>query len=551
MIPSTFRNPILKGFYPDPSLCRVGEWTYLITSSFYYFPGIPIFASKDLVHWKQIGHALSRPEQLDYRNCDISEGIWASTIRYHDGTYYIISMLDVNGRTERYHFILTATDPAGPWSDAIMIEGADGIDPSIFFDDDDGRLWHMSNHIPEVEKFPTHKQILLTELDPVTFQFKGPRIPIFDAIEDHSLFMEAPHIYKRGEYYYLLTAEGGTQTNHCVRFYRSRRITGPYEICPRNPVVSNRQVRMINEQGIAVAGHGDLVETQNGEWYMALLGIRPYQHLVEDYNRYLPRMWIREPDRNRDAQFNLGRETVLVPIAWDGDGWPIVDNENGLVNARERRPNLLWYRPCVDSRVDNFEEPTLDFAWLMQRPPKVPVYSLTERPGYLRLRLLPALAEEKASSAAILRRQQHNDFQAATVMEFTPRQNGEEAGILVTQNERFSYLLVKEMEKETVSLCVYQVANGRRTCICRVPVKDGRLYLFVEGAPGEYSFYYGMRERERIPLAEHLDGSLLSTLVADGYVGVLLGMYASCGHATAETKNTADFDWFRYEAIEE
>ena len=547
----TFQNPILKGFYPDPSVCKANGKYYMVTSSFYYFPGLPVFESEDLVHWRQIGSAINRPEQLDYRDCDNSEGLWAATIRHHDGRFYIVNTLDVNGREHRYNYVITAENPAGPWSDAIVVKGADGIDPSLYFDEE-GHVWFCDNHIPENLAFPTHKQIILQELNPETWQFMGPRYVIWDGDKDYSLYMEAPHIYHVDGWYYLMTAEGGTQTNHCVRFYRSRNLTKGYEPCPRNPVVSNRGLRMINGLGVSVAGHGDLIQTDAGEWYMVLLGIRPYDRMIEDYERFQPRMWIRTPDRNRNAQHNLGRETFLLPMAWDGDGWPIVDNSNGCLNLRERRPALPWHRDVWQSRVDNFEAPELDFQWMMQRAPQSAFWSLKERPGCLRLYALPALAEDKASSAAILRRQQHNDFQAAAAMEFEPVRNGEEAGLLLTQNERFSYMLVKEQMKGKLLLNCWQILNGERCLLKSCEVPKGRIYLYIEGRVGAYSFYWGTNEREMKPLVQDADGSFLSTLVADGYVGVMMGMYVSNGRAKiCDAGCHADFDWFRYEMIEE
>lgn len=224
-----------------------------------------------------------------------------------------------------------------------------------------------------------------------------------------------------------------------------------------------------------------------------------------------------------------------------------LDTENGLVNLIERRPDLPWHREMFQSRVDNFEEPELDMCWLMQRPPKTPFHSLTEKPGSLRVYAGPARAEQKGSSAAILRRQQHNDFHAATVMNFTPANEGDEAGILLTQNERFSFLLVKERVQGSDMVTCYRIANSEREVLARIPAPQGRLYLGVEGCTGSYSFFCGSSERSMKPIAENVDGSLLSTLVADGFVGVLLGMYAAAdqGHPPA------DFDWFRYEMIEE
>lgn len=544
----TYHNPIIKGGYPDPSVCRVGDDYYMVTSSFSYFPGLPVFKSTDLVHWEQIGNAISRPNQLDYRNCGSSEGLWAATIRYHEGRFYIVNTLDVQGRTYRYNFVLTTKDPEGEWSDAVIIQGADGIDPSLYFDEN-GRMWYCGNMIPEDLKYPSHKMIYLCELDRQTFQFIGKRHIIYDGNVDHSLFMEAPHIYRIDGLYYLMTACGGTQTNHCVNICRSRSLLGPYEPCPRNPVVTNRNLKLINGLGVSVTGHGDLVQTREGEWYMALLGIRPYEREIEDYERYQPRKWIRTPDRNKNAQFNLGREVFLVPIAWDYDGWPLVDNHNGMVNLEERRPELPYFRPPHHSGVDNFEEKVLDMIWCMRRPVQNPFYSLTVRPGYLRMELSHVRLEDMDTPAMLVRRQQHYNFQAALAMEFEPLRDGEEAGLVLTQNERFSFLLVKEMKKGRVMLNCYRLVNGVRELLRSVETGPGRLYLTVEGTEGSYDFYYGMRERQKTALALGEDGSILSTLVADGFVGTYLGMYASAGHKASH--NHADFDWFRYEIIEE
>lgn len=547
-----FHNPVLKGFYPDPSICRVGDTYYMVTSSFYYFPGLPVFRSRDLVHWEQIGNAISRPDQIDFRNCDSSEGLWAATIRYYDNKFYIINTLDVNGRADRYNYIITAADPAGEWSDAVIIEGADGIDPSLYFDED-GSMWYCSNRIPSDLKYPTHKVIYLCELDKETFQFKGEQHVIYDSSMDYSLYMEAPHVYKIDGMYYLITAEGGTQTNHCVKIYRSDSLTGSYAPCPRNPIVTNRGLRLVNELGVSVVGHGDLVHTQNDEWYMVVLGIRPYHYELDPEQYYRPKKWIRVPERNQSAQYNIGRETFLVPIAWDTDGWPIVDNENGMVNLVERRPDLPYYRAPYQSRVDNFENDRLDMVWCMRRPVQEPFYTLKDRPGYLRLKLLPVMAEDKKTPAILVRRQQHNEFQIAVAMEFEPLYDGEEAGLILTQNELYAFLLVKECREQEIRITCYRIAGGKRQILSSVAAAEGRLYLFIEGGEAAYSFYYGTNEREMIPLVENTDGTYMSSIVADGYIGSFVGMYASCGHENGDNvpEHYADYDWFRYEAIEE
>lgn len=401
----TFHNPILSGFYPDSSICRVGEDYYMVTSSFVYYPGLPVFHSKDLVHWEQIGHCIHRTDQLDYKNCETSLGLWAPTIRYHEGIFYVINTFVSEGReAKRENYIVTAQNPAGPWSNPIFIEGADGIDPSLFFDDD-GKVWYTGNFISRECLYEGHHGIYLCELDSEGFQIIGEKHFIWDGKISRGKWLEAPHIYKKDGWYYLMAAEGGTFTNHSVMMARSRKIDGEYEVCPRNPIVTHRHLSLMHE--IAVVGHGDIVETQEGEWWMVLLGVRPYEGF----------------------HFNLGRETFLVPIEWQEDGWPLLETENGLVNERERLPKLPRTVFPPQPLGDNFEEPELGMIWNTVHPPVVPFYSLTEKSGYLRLYLKKEVLHEIGTPAYIGRRQQHKAFLAVAAMDFQPGREGEEAGI--------------------------------------------------------------------------------------------------------------------------
>lgn len=267
MLKNTFKNPLLSGFYPDPSICRVGEDYYLVTSSFVYYPGLPIFHSRDLVHWEQIGHAIHRPDQLDYKNCETSLGLWAPSIRYHEGTFYIINTFVSEGReARRDNYIVTAKDPSGPWSDPVFIKGADGIDSSLFFDED-GSLWYAGNFISEECRYEGHHGIYLNELDTETFQFKGPRYIIWDGFKTRSKWIEAPHIYKKDGWYYLLVAEGGTFVNHSVQMARCRTINGDYEICPRNQllltVIFRSKIRFLLSDMLILWK----LRMENGGWY--------------------------------------------------------------------------------------------------------------------------------------------------------------------------------------------------------------------------------------------------------------------------------------------
>ncbi len=520
----TFENPLLSGFYPDPSICRVGEDYYMVTSSFVYFPGLPIFHSQDLIHWEQIGHGISDAGQLDYKNCETSLGLWAPTIRYHKGTFYIINTFVSEGReARRDNYIITASDPAGPWSSAHFIEHADGIDPSLFFDEDD-RMWYTGNYIAEPGHYEGHHGIYLCELDKNTFQFKGERKIIWDGERSHSKWIEAPHLYYQNGWYYLIAAEGGTFTNHSVVMARSRTVDGSYEICPRNPVLSHRHLPQEHE--ISVTGHADIVETQNQEWWMVLLAVRPY----------------------KEAHFNLGRETFLVPVMWDADGWLRADNENGLVNRTERMPDLPHYHTKPAFSSDNFESSQLNMMWNSIHPYTKDFFSLTERPGHLRLYLRPEVMHEICTPAFLGRRQQHRCFLMQAAMDFVPVKASEEAGLALVQDDRYHYTFTVGLRNCQKILQLTKVQDHRRTVLAETPLDfTGRVYLTVSADETGYHFYYGENEQQMYPLFLHADPTLLSSVTNGGFTGTYLGMYGTSNKES--TKGYADFDWVVYEGI--
>lgn len=520
-----FKNPILTGFYPDPSICRVDEDYYLVTSSFAYFPGLPIFHSKDLVHFSQIGHGISKNNMIDYKECETSLGLWAPTIRYHEGIFYIINTFVSEGReAKRDNFIIRAKEPQGPWSSPIFIDGADGIDPSLFFDED-GSLWYTGNFIFENPLYEGHHGIYLSQLDPETFQFQGERRVIWDGATTHSKWIEAPHIYKKNGWYYLMVAEGGTFVNHSVMMARSRSITGPYEPCPRNPIITHRHLPLDHE--ISVVGHGDLIETQNGEWWMVLLGVRNYEQ----------------------HHFNTGRETCLLPIRWMEDGWPMADSENGLVNSMERMPDLPAVSVYRESRCDQFERGQLSYMWNMIHEVREPFYSLTERAGWLSLSLKSEVIEKIGSPAFVGRRQEHASFMARTKMDFQPATIYEEAGICILQDHRFHYCLLKAKEEDgTDVLRLYQTKEGITSLYKKMPIlRKGALYLTVICRTDAYDFYYGYTEGECILLQSDIKASLLSSYTNKGFTGVYIGMYATANGKSSISK--AYFDWFLYETL--
>lgn len=544
MLEHTFQNPLLPGFYSDPSICRVGDDYYMVTSTFVYYPGLPIFHSRDLVHWEQIGHAIHRPDQLDYKDCETSLGLWAPTIRYHAGTYYIINTFVSEGReARRDNYIITAKDPAGPWSNPVFVDGADGIDSSLFFDDD-GSVWYAGNFICPEALYEGHHGIYLCELDPETLQFKGERKVIWDGALTHQKWIEAPHIYKKDSYYYLMVAEGGTFVNHSVMMARSTTIDGPYEPCPRNPIVTHRHLTPLRD--ISVTGHADIVETQNGEWWMVLLAVRPY----ESNSRLEPASGC------GNFHYNLGRETFLLPVAWADDGWLTIDNETGLVNMKERLPDL----PCTPVPFadpnDDFETTELSMQWNMIHPPKECFYSLSKRPGYLRLDLIPTqlYPDQKncldwkatcTSPSLICRRQQHKLFQGKIAMEFMPENEHEEAGLVLLQDDRFHYLFTKTCKDGSPILRIARTVHGKYEILKEISIQDNkRIYLTAQYNDSSYDLYYAYEPEKMICAISGLDAALLSSSVNGGFTGAYIGMYASSNGY--ESSNHADFDWFHY-----
>jgi alpha-N-arabinofuranosidase len=514
----TFHNPILSGCYPDPSICRVGDDYYLVTSTFEYFPGLPIFHSRDLIHWRQIGHVLDRPSQLDLDDIRSSGGLYAPTIRYHNGIFHVINTL-VDAKTRRGNFIVTATQPQGPWSEPYWLEDADGFDPSLFFDED-GRVWFTANRLNEKGFYTGHTEVYLREIDIPNMKLIGEETVLWDGAVKGAVWAEAAHIYKVNGYYYLLVAEGGTAHHHAVTIARSKNITGPYETNRGNPILTHRHLGL--DYPIVGTGHADLVETQNGEWWMVLLAMRPYGGYY----------------------YNLGRETFLAPVQWEDD-FPIVSPGTGRVEFEYPAPNLpehVWQTPPTR---DDFNDVTLDYQWNFLRTPREDFYSLDERKGFLRLRLRPQQLSEQTNPSFVGRRQQHIHFTAQTSFEFTPQSANECAGLVLIQNNDFHFRFVVTHENDNIVRLV-QRSHGHDETLATHPLPAGRYTLKVTAHEQSYNFYFSTNDQWQA-LAENVDGRILSTPVAGGFVGAYIAMYASSnGQLSA---NHADFDWFDYSGV--
>lgn len=497
-----YRNPVLPGFYPDPSVCRVGRDYYVVTSSFEYFPGIPIFHSRDLVNWRQIGHCLTRPSQLPLANARASGGVWAPTLRYHDGTFYMTTTNTSSGG----NFIVTATNPEGPWSEPVRV-AQPGIDPSLFFDDD-GSVFYTTSHDGAYQSRINPKSGELLGESKLIWAGTGGQYP------------EGPHLYKRDGWYYLLLSEGGTEYGHMITMARSKSPWGPFEPCARNPLLSHRSHR----SPIQGLGHADLVDTPEGHWFAIALGFRP--------NGYPP-------------CYHLGRETFLAPVKWAEDGFPIFGDQ-GRLQLEEETPLALESAPEPAPR-DDFTSAALAPHWNHLRNPEPELYSLSERPGFLRLRGSAAGLDDIAATAWVGQRQRHFAVQVATRLEFQPEKAAEEAGIVVRMNERHHYEMFVTLRSGAPSVVLRRRIGSLQAEVATEPLppSDQGWVLAVHADRDTYRFRYGTCASDLRQLGEG-ETRYLSTEVASGFTGVYFALYASgngspCGKA-------ADFDWFDYQA---
>jgi xylan 1,4-beta-xylosidase len=501
-----YRNPVLPGFHPDPSVCRVGRDFYLVVSSFEYFPGVPIFHSRDLVHWRQVGHCLNRPSQLPLAEAAASGGIWAPTLRYHRGLFYMTTTNVSSGG----NFIVTASAPEGPWSDPSPV-GQPGIDPSLFFDEDGTVIYSTSSEGALQSRIDVASGELLSE-PKVVWRGTGGQYP------------EGPHLYFRDGWYYLLLSEGGTEYGHMVTMARAESPWGPFQSCPRNPLLTHRS----RKSPIQAVGHADLVTSDGGAWFAVFLGARP--------NGYPP-------------CHHLGRETFLSPLTWADDGFPMI-GDNGRVALEMETPLLLGPRADSVPR-DDFASNALALHWNYLRNPDPLLYSLAERPGFLRLHGSAHGLDDIASPAWVGRRQCQFAIRVAACLEFRPRAEREEAGLVVRMNERHHYEIFMTIRGGRANVVLRRRIGGLQTEVaCRIlsPSEASRSVFAIEADRDEYRFSHGPSKDELRPLGVG-ETRYLSTEVAGGFTGVYLAMYAT-GNGAPCTE-PADFDWFDYHECED
>lgn len=530
------KNPILTGFYPDPSICRVEDDFYLVTSTFSFFPGVPIFHSTDLVHWEQIGHVLDRISQLSLNPGCISGGIYAPTVRYHNGTFYMITTNVSHGG----NFIVTAQNPAGPWSDPHWVENAEGIDPSLFWDDD-GKAYYTGTSRYSLEK----AMIWISEIDLKEFKLVGEKKHIWGGALENCASPEAPHLYKKNGWYYLMIAEGGTEFYHAVTIARSKNIFGLYEGCPGNPILTHRQLGMYYP--ICNVGHADLVELKDGTWYMVMLGSRIYG----GYHK------------------NMGRESFIAPVIWENE-WPVVSPCTGRLEWTYPAPELPHMPVTPVPARDDFDKDVLAYQWNFLGTPINNVYKLED--SKLKLRTIDkAICPEDGTNVRrtfasvealsfVGRRQQHMSYTVKAFMLFKPVSQKESAGLIILQNLYHSIRVEMVMQNGKRMLCVIKgyVQLDTYLChnytdeaeyhqeICNQIEWDSEVVIFLLKAENQYNSFYALdNSGKEYIIAEKVDGSFLGSEVSGGFIGAYIGMFAS-GNGS-DTGNYAEFDWFEYE----
>ena len=520
---SIVKNPILKGFNPDPSICRVGDDYYIATSTFEWFPGVQIHHSRDLIHWEIAAQPLNRVSQLDMEGVPDSGGVWAPCLSWHDGTFYLVY---TNSRTkdrlkDTHNYLVTCDRVDGEWSEPVYINSY-GFDPSLFHDTD-GRKWFVTMETDFREGHNRFSGILLEEYDEAQKKCVGPVKKIF--LGSDIGFTEGPHLYHIGEYYYLMVAEGGTFEGHAVTVARSKAIDGPYELDPKTPMLTSRDKP---EALLQRAGHASLVQAQNGEWFLAHLCGRPI-------------------GENRGFCV-LGRETALQNVYFDEEGWlRIRGGGNGPLETvevpfegTEPEPVRKRYTFAPGMKWD------MDLQTL-RRPLTEEVMSLTARPGWLRLYGKESLLS-KFNQAIVARRQQSFVFSASTALEFAPSYFKQMAGMVYYYNTtQYYYLRVSYDEKLGRMLAILSCDNGEYAepfAYVKLP-ETGRIWLKLEGNYETVRFFYSLDGVQYEQYGEDCDATRISDehINDSAFTGAFIGI---CAQDMSGFSKYADFEYFEY-----
>ena len=515
-----YLNPILPGFHPDPSICRVGKDYYLVNSTFCYFPGIPIFHSTDLKHWKQIGNVLDRPSQLELQSGQrMSRGIYAPDIKYnpHNKKFYVLA----TNVSNIGNFFVTCDDPKkGNWSDPVRLPEVDGIDPGIFFDED-GKAYIVHNSDPDGEPlYNGHRAIRIHKFDWKTGKTVGEGKVIVNGGVDISkkpIWIEGPHLYKIGGVYYLMAAEGGTGPNHSEVIFRADSPMGPYTPCPVNPILTQRGLPNDRPDAVHCTGHADLVQTEAGDWYAVFLGTRNY----------------------RGGHSNLGRETFMLPVTWE-NGQPVILPKGEAVSLAVPMSEEMKKLAAPGKKESGFYTET--GLWndgkllpkaLFIRTPRTKFYRVTEKGLVLDAR--KETVESMSSPSFIGCRQTSYRFAAWTSMSFTPEETGDFAGIVVFQDDKSYVRFGKTVGTDGSTVLMLRAKSKgevKATKMQPVPADKQSREVELKVATDEradYVFSYRFEgDKEWIQMGKSVDAAYFSTATAGGFTGVVVGVYATC-----------------------
>lgn len=515
-----FYNPILQGCYPDPAITRKGDDYFLVSSSFAMFPGVPIFHSNDLVNWTQVGHVLDRTSQLKVHDTGISAGVYAPAIKYNSNndTFYMITTQFAG---DFGNIVVTTNDPFKGWSDPIKLN-FNGIDPSMFFDED-GKAYVVHNDAPDQGKelYNGHRVIKIWDYDVENDQvIAGTDKIIVDGGVDLSkkpIWIEAPHIYKKNGKYYLMCAEGGTGGWHSEVIFISDNPRGPYKPAPSNPILTQRHFPKDRPNKVDWAGHADIVEGPDGKYYGVFLAIRP----------------------NEKDRVNTGRETFILPVDWSGE-FPVF--ENGLVPMEpklkmpegvENKTGQNGYFPNGNfTFTEDFTSEKLDYRWIGLRGPREEFISTTKKG--LQIQPFEVNIKEVKPTSTLFHRQQHKNFSFETTLDYTPASEKDLAGLVALQNEHSNYVFGITKKGEEYYLLLERNEKPRRSRQVESKIVastvidiENPVHLKVQANGDNYEFSYSTNGTDFVNLGGTVSGDILSTNVAGGFTGCLLGLYAT------------------------
>lgn len=503
-----YRNPILPGFRPDPALCKVGDTFYLVNSSFAYYPGVPIYKSSDLVNWESLGHVLDRPSQLPLDGQDISRGIFAPTISYHDGTFYMVT----TNVSYLGNFYVTAKDPAGPWSDPIVFPDVDGIDPSFFFDDTTGRAWLVNNGPAPDNKplYDGHRAIWIQEFDAAKGELIGPRRIIINGGTDLAkkpVWIEGPHIFRHGEWLYLCCAEGGTNVEHSQVIFRAKDPLGPWTPWEKNPILTQRDLDTARPHPVTSTGHADLVDAGEAGWWAVFLACRPY---AED-------------------NYITGRETFLLPVRWTDDGWPVILEKGKSVPYVGKRPALPSaegpFLPTGNfTFTDTFASGTLKDDWLIYRTPR----ENWAFPGSDGLGLTPRAPNFASSRQPSYLGYRIQHARCTISLDVTvPDDERVDTGLALFQSGTHNYFLGIRRDGKNAEIFLEKRSGNSPETVFRkgLKISKDRIVRLTSKIDGGTCTLFASVGGESVELAV-VDASVLTTHAAGGFVGATAGPHA-------------------------